>query len=116
MAQGGFDLAYGDVNALIELCARRPEVAPRGVYMMFNASPSCVLVAADGPVQHPRQLLLASHGPRRGHRHVELLQHHVAGSLRSTPWMFLRSPPRIAPRGISRLLLLSSLAMSGNSP
>ncbi len=57
MAQGGFDLAYGDVNALIELCARRPEVAPRGVYMMFNASPSCVLVAADGPVRHPRQLL-----------------------------------------------------------
>ena len=44
---GNFDLAYGDVNALIEVCARRPEAAPRGVYMMFNASPSCVLVAAD---------------------------------------------------------------------
>lgn len=55
MVDGDYDLAYGDVNALIEVCARRPEAAPRGVYMMFNASPSCVLVAADGPMQHPRQ-------------------------------------------------------------
>jgi NitT/TauT family transport system substrate-binding protein len=57
MIDGDFDLAYGDVNALVEACARRPKVAPRGVYMMFNASPSCVLVAADGPIRHPRQLL-----------------------------------------------------------
>lgn len=56
LIDGNFDLAYGDVNALIEVCARRPEAAPRGVYMMFNASPSCVLVAADGPIHHPRQL------------------------------------------------------------
>lgn len=57
LADGGFDLAYGDVNALIEVCARRPEAAPRGVYMMFNASPSCVLVAADGPIRQPAQLV-----------------------------------------------------------
>ena len=57
MASGDYDLAYGDVNALIELSARNPTQAARGVYMMFNASPSCVLVAADGPIQHPRQLL-----------------------------------------------------------
>lgn len=56
MAQGAHDLAYGDANALIELCARRPDVAPRGVYMMFNASPSCVLVPAEGPLRHPSQL------------------------------------------------------------
>lgn len=65
MADDAFDLAYGDVNALIELCARRPEAAPKGVYMMFNASPSCVLVAADGPLRHPGQLIgqrLIGHG------------------------------------------------------
>ena len=80
MAQGGFDLAYGDVNALIELCARRPEVAPRGVYMMFNASPSCVLVAADGPVQHPRQLLgqrLVGHDSDVALRTFGALCHHL---------------------------------------
>lgn len=57
MLTGDYDLAYGDVNSLIEVCARSPETAPRGIYMMFNASPSCVLVAADGPIQHPKQLL-----------------------------------------------------------
>jgi NitT/TauT family transport system substrate-binding protein len=57
MASGDYDFAYGDVNALIELSARSPAQAARGVYMMFNASPSCVLVASDGPIQHPRQLL-----------------------------------------------------------
>ena len=56
MVTGDYDLAYGDVNSLIEVHARQPEAAPRGVYMMFNASPSCVLVAANGPIQHPRQL------------------------------------------------------------
>ena len=53
---GGYDLAYGDVNSLIEEVARRPEAAPCGVYMMFNASPSCVVVRADGPVRHPKDL------------------------------------------------------------
>lgn len=57
LAEGGYDLAYGDVNALIEVCARRPDIAPRGVYMVFNASPSCVLVAADGSIRHPRDLV-----------------------------------------------------------
>jgi NitT/TauT family transport system substrate-binding protein len=65
MADGPFDLAYGDMNALIEACARRPDAAPRGVYMMFNASPSCVLVSAEGPIRHPSQLTgqrLVGHG------------------------------------------------------
>jgi NitT/TauT family transport system substrate-binding protein len=55
MIDGGYDIAYGDVNSLIEEIARRPQAAPRGVYMMFNASPSCVAVRADGPLRHPRQ-------------------------------------------------------------
>ena len=65
MADGPFDLAYGDVNALIEACAQKPDAAPRGVYMMFNASPSCVLVSAQGPIRHPSQLAgqrLVGHG------------------------------------------------------
>jgi NitT/TauT family transport system substrate-binding protein len=63
--EGGFDLAYGDVNSLIEEVARRPEAAPRGVFMMFNASPSCIAVRADGPLRRPQDLLgrrLIGHG------------------------------------------------------
>jgi NitT/TauT family transport system substrate-binding protein len=54
--EGGYDLAYGDVNSLIEEVARRPDAAPRGVFMMFNASPSCVAVRADGPLRQPKDL------------------------------------------------------------
>jgi NitT/TauT family transport system substrate-binding protein len=57
MIDGGYDIAYGDVNSLIEEAARRPDAAPQGVYMMFNASPSCVAVAADGPLRQPQHLL-----------------------------------------------------------
>ncbi len=54
--EGGYDLAYGDVNSLIEEVARRPDAAPRGVFMMFNASPSCIVVRADGPLRQPKDL------------------------------------------------------------
>jgi NitT/TauT family transport system substrate-binding protein len=54
--EGGHDLAYGDVNSLIEEVARRPDAAPRGVFMMFNASPSCIAVRADGPLRQPKDL------------------------------------------------------------
>lgn len=56
MIDGGFDLAYGDVNSLIEEVARRPGVAPQGVFVMFQASPSAVAVRADGPIRAPRDL------------------------------------------------------------
>jgi NitT/TauT family transport system substrate-binding protein len=65
MIDGGFDLAYGDVNSLIEEVARRPAAAPQGVFMLFHASPSAVAVRADGPVRAPRDLeglTLTGHG------------------------------------------------------
>ena len=52
----GFDVAYGDINALTEVSAAHPATAPVGVYMMFNASPSVIGVAADGPIRTARQL------------------------------------------------------------
>ena len=36
------------MNSLVEELARRPDAAPRGVFLMFHASPSCVAVRADG--------------------------------------------------------------------
>lgn len=56
MIDGGFDLAYGDVNSLIEEVARRPAAAPQGVFMMMQASPSAIAVRADGPLRAPRDL------------------------------------------------------------
>ncbi len=56
LVEGNFDLAYGDVNALIEVAAQQREAAPVGVFMMFNASPSTIAVRDDGPIGTPKDL------------------------------------------------------------
>lgn len=56
VANGTYDLGFGDVNTLIELVARRPEGAPVAVYMMFNQPPFTVAVRADSPIRTPKDL------------------------------------------------------------
>ena len=52
-----FDLvAFGDINALIELAAKKPEDAPIAVYVMFNQPPFTVAVKADSPIKTPKDL------------------------------------------------------------
>lgn len=55
-AAEGFDVAYGDVNALVEEVARSNARAPIAVYMMFNRSPSVVAVPAASPIRTPPDL------------------------------------------------------------
>jgi NitT/TauT family transport system substrate-binding protein len=50
-AAEGFDVAYGDVNALVEEVARSNVQAPVAVYMMFNRSPSVVAVPAGSAIR-----------------------------------------------------------------
>ena len=52
-ADEGFDIGYGDVNALVELVAASSPRAPVAVYMMFNRSPSVVAVPAASPLRTP---------------------------------------------------------------
>jgi NitT/TauT family transport system substrate-binding protein len=56
MVEEGFDVGYGDVNALVEVAANAPATAPIAVYMMFPASPSVIAVAADSPIHAPQDL------------------------------------------------------------
>ncbi len=58
MARERFDVGYGDIHALIDTVARQPasDDLPIAVFMMFNASPSAIIVAADGPIRAPAQL------------------------------------------------------------
>lgn len=55
-AEEGFDVGYGDVNALVEEVAASNARAPIAVYMMFNRSPSVVAVPADSPIRTPADL------------------------------------------------------------
>ena len=53
----GFDMAYGDINSLIEVASKsKPNEAPIAAFVMFNASPSTIVVAADGAIKNPQDL------------------------------------------------------------
>lgn len=56
MAAGGHDLGYGDLYALVDVVARDAGRAPIGILATFNASPSAIAVARDGPIREPGDL------------------------------------------------------------
>jgi NitT/TauT family transport system substrate-binding protein len=54
VANGTYDVGFGDINALIELAGRKPDDAPIAVYVMFNQPPFTVAVKADSPIKTPK--------------------------------------------------------------
>jgi NitT/TauT family transport system substrate-binding protein len=56
MAAGGFDVGYGDLNALIEHAGAGKPNAPLAVFASYNASPYTIAVPAAGGIQTPAQL------------------------------------------------------------
>jgi NitT/TauT family transport system substrate-binding protein len=54
VANGTYDAGFGDINALIEMAAKRPEDAPVAVYVMFNQPPFTVAVKAGSPIKTPK--------------------------------------------------------------
>lgn len=56
VANGTYDMGFGDLNALIELAARKPDEAPVAVYVMFNQPPFTVAVKASSTIRTPKDL------------------------------------------------------------
>src|SRR6516164_8861487 len=54
VANGTYDAGFGDINALVELAAKKPEDAPIAVYVMFNQPPFTVAVKAESPIKSPK--------------------------------------------------------------
>lgn len=54
VASGTYDVGFGDLNALIDFAAKKPEEAPVAVYVMFNQPPFTVAVKADSPIKTPK--------------------------------------------------------------
>jgi NitT/TauT family transport system substrate-binding protein len=54
VASGTYDIGFGDINALIDFAAKRPEQAPIAVYVMFNRPPFTVAVKAGSPIKTPK--------------------------------------------------------------
>jgi NitT/TauT family transport system substrate-binding protein len=53
VANGAYDAGFGDINALIELAAKKPDDAPVGVFMLYNRPPFTIAVKSDSPIQGP---------------------------------------------------------------
>ncbi|CAH1657174.1 ABC transporter substrate-binding protein [Hyphomicrobiales bacterium] len=56
LAGGGYDIAYGDMNRLIEMKSVDPASSPLAVWAMHNRSPYTIAVDADGPIRTPADL------------------------------------------------------------
>jgi len=56
VANGTYDVGFGDINALIEFAAKKPEEAPIAVYMMYNRPPFTIAVRADSTIKTPKDL------------------------------------------------------------
>ncbi|MFA6264953.1 MAG: ABC transporter substrate-binding protein [Pseudolabrys sp.] len=56
VANGTYDVGFGDMNALIELAAKKPDDAPVAVYAMYNQPPFAIAVKADSPIKTPKDL------------------------------------------------------------
>jgi NitT/TauT family transport system substrate-binding protein len=54
VANGTYDIGFGDVNALIDLAAKKPDEAPVAIYVMYNQPPFTVAVKAEGPLKTPK--------------------------------------------------------------
>lgn len=48
---GAYDAGFGDMNAIIQTAATKPDEAPVMVYQMYVQPPFAVLAKADGPIQ-----------------------------------------------------------------
>jgi NitT/TauT family transport system substrate-binding protein len=56
VASGTYDIGFGDINALIEFAARKPEEAPIAVYVMYNRPPFTIAVKTDSPIKTAKDL------------------------------------------------------------
>ncbi len=57
VANGTYDIGFGDINALIELASKKPDEAPIAVYVMYNRPPFTVAVKADSPIKEPKDFI-----------------------------------------------------------
>jgi NitT/TauT family transport system substrate-binding protein len=57
VANGSYDLAFGDINALTELAAKRADNMPVAVAVLYNRPPFVIATKADSPIAKPADLV-----------------------------------------------------------
>ena len=56
VAAGVYQAGFGDINALIDIAAKRPADAPVAVFMIYNTPPFTIVVKKDSPIKTPKDL------------------------------------------------------------
>jgi NitT/TauT family transport system substrate-binding protein len=56
VASGSYDVGFGDINALIQFAATKPEEAPLAVYVMYNRPPFTIAVRSDSGIKTAKDL------------------------------------------------------------
>jgi NitT/TauT family transport system substrate-binding protein len=56
VANGTYDVGFGDINALIQFAAVHPNKAPLAVYVMYNRPPFTIAVRSDSGIKTPKDL------------------------------------------------------------
>ncbi len=56
VSSGAYTAGFGDLNAVIDLAAKRPADAPIAVYMLYNTPPFTIAVKKDSPIRTPKDL------------------------------------------------------------
>ncbi len=56
VASGTYDIGFGDINALIEFAAKKPDEAPIAVYVLYNRPPFTIAVKSGSPIKTPKDL------------------------------------------------------------
>lgn len=54
VAAGAYQAGFGDINAVIDLAAKRPADAPVAVFMIYNTPPFTIAVKKDSPIRTPK--------------------------------------------------------------
>ncbi|OSM95674.1 taurine ABC transporter permease [Lonsdalea populi] len=56
VATGAYDMAFADINALIEQESRHPGTGVKGVYMLYNATPAAIFALKSSGMTTPADL------------------------------------------------------------
>ena len=56
IASGAYNAGFGDINAIINLAAIKPQDAPVGVYMMYNIPPFVIAAKKSSGIKSPKDL------------------------------------------------------------
>jgi ABC-type nitrate/sulfonate/bicarbonate transport system substrate-binding protein len=63
---GAYDAGFGDMNAIIQNAATRPDEQPMMMYLIYNRSPFALIVKASSPIKTLKDLEVARRAGRIG--------------------------------------------------